>query len=213
MICTSETTASNQIPRFAENRMGVTLRRVGFVLSSLPTASVVTAFSLSPVGTALSPLPFSGGWSHHQYLSLSSGEFTSLDFTSSPIHSRLGRRRAKGKVMTAPVGGDGRLGLIVGRRSGAHFFLSPSCYEVSSLPWAYGLAGRHVTLLLGCESHGPNEQWLTSLTPWAKSHCLPLSYFSRVFYHNHKPDIMFTWKATKAWKKTLKIGNHRVCVQ
>lgn len=41
--------------------MGVNLRRVGFVLSSLPTASVVTAFFLSPVGTIRSLLPFSGG--------------------------------------------------------------------------------------------------------------------------------------------------------
>lgn len=60
MICISESSVSNQIPHFAENRMGVNLRRVGFVLSSLPTASVVTAFFLSPVGTILFPLLFSG---------------------------------------------------------------------------------------------------------------------------------------------------------
>lgn len=37
--------------------------------------------------------------------------------------------------------------------------------EEAAFPQAHGLAGWHVSLLLGCESGGPNEQWLTLLTP------------------------------------------------
>lgn len=37
--------------------------------------------------------------------------------------------------------------------------------EEAAFPQAHGLAGQHVSLLLGCESGGPNEQWLTPLTP------------------------------------------------
>lgn len=81
---------------FAENMMGDKLRRNGFVLSSLPTASAVITLSISLVRILISTLPFSRGQSHHFYLLLSSGEFISLDLTSSSFGSRQGVRRAKG---------------------------------------------------------------------------------------------------------------------